>query len=143
MTPEQELGSLVSNAFAGQTGSFRPCAIYQERMDSIRVVVRDCSLTATRINDLVTVLEDTYYKPGRGVERYVGFTLKGVKRFCEKIGIATVGPVKLGEILDGIIQEFPDQQIEMAIDGIARRFVDETEVDLNSSNVVVMPQKAA
>lgn len=142
MTPEEQLGALVAADFADQAGEFRPCAIFQERLDCIKVLVRDCSVASTRVNEIVTVLEDLHYKPGQGIERYVGFTLKGVRWFCKKQGISTSEPVKIAHILDEILKEWSGTEIEFAIDGIARRFVDETAVDLTSSNVVLMPKAA-
>ena len=135
MTPEQELGALIKEAFPGEPGGFHPCAIFQDRLDCIRVIVRDCSITATRLNGVLTVLEDTHYKPGLDVELYVGFTIKGVRHFCQEHGIRIDSPVRIAEILDAILQVFPEREVKFAIDGIARRLVSDSEVDLTASNV--------
>jgi hypothetical protein len=142
MTPEEQLGAILANEIGGRMGEFRPCAIFQERLDSIRVVVRDCSLTATRINEVVTVLEDSHFRPGTGVERYVGFTIKGVKHFCRVHGIDTESPVRIADVLDAVLKSFPEEKVELAIDGIARRLVDNTSVDLTASSVVVLSDAA-
>lgn len=139
---QERIGSILNNQFSGRTGGFRPCAIFNERLDFIRVLVRDCSVTSTRINELVSVLEDTHYQPGQASERYIGFTLKGVRRFCRERGIDTDGPVKITKILDAILKAFPERELELAIDGIARRFIDDTAVDMNTSNVVMLAKAA-
>ena len=142
MTPDEQLRAIIKAELQGRDIKFRPCAIFHNRSDFIRVLVRDCSITSTRINELVSVLEDTHYRPGLGLERYVGFTIKGVKHFCRTHGIGTDSPVRITSILDAILRTFPEQEVELAIDGIARRFVDETAVDLSASNVVVMKKAA-
>jgi len=145
MKPEEQLGAILAKDFAGRSsGGFRPCAMFQERLDAIRVLVRDCGVTATRVNEVITVLEDTHYRPGMGVERYVGFMIKGVHHFCETNGIDTAGPVKIAQILDAVLKSFPAQRdVEYVIDGIARRFVKETEITLTGSNVVPVMKEAA
>ena len=83
MTTETEtLAALVRGTFREETGEFRPCAFFDEPLDCIRVMTRDCSVTETRVSDLMTVLEDNYYDPGSGGKRFVGFTIKGAKHFC-------------------------------------------------------------
>lgn len=126
---QEEIGAILDEQFAERPGAFRSCAIFNGRLDFIRVLVRDCSVTSTRINEVVSVLEDTHYKPGQGSERYIGFTLKGVRRFCRERGIGTDGPVRITEILDAILKAFPERELELAIDGIARRFIDDTAVE--------------
>ena len=85
MKTQDEIQALVREAFAGEVTRFRPCAFFDERLDCIRVVARDCSVLEERINDRVTVLLDNYY-PGMGRKQYVGFTIKGAKHFCQQQG---------------------------------------------------------
>ena len=56
---------------------FRPLVYYDPRLDCIRVIVRDCSVTESRIDEIFTVLEDNYHTINQ--EKYVGFTIKGVR----------------------------------------------------------------
>jgi len=58
-TPEQ-VEQLVRSAFAGSLVSFAPVLTLMTRWICIRVVARDCSVTETRVNNLITVLESTY-----------------------------------------------------------------------------------
>ncbi len=144
MTPEQQLTALVNDAFAGHSGEFRRCAIFEDRLDCIRILTRDCSITAIRVNAAVTVLEDTHYKSTPGASRYVGITIKGVRHFCKGQNISLDAPVRLASLLDAVLREFPETLVEFAIDGIARPLVEETaQVDLSTSGVVVMEPAAA
>src|SRR5688572_14521534 len=89
--------------------SFRPFVVFDEQLDCIRVVARDCSVTETRINELLTVLEDNY--PEADQTKYVGFTIKGAKHFCITHKIYVVGPVSVSTILDKILKTFPEPAV--------------------------------
>src|SRR5450432_3435060 len=85
-TPEQ-ISALVREVFAGASGEFRTCAFFDDRLDCIRVIARDCSVLETRINQSLTVLEDNYYQDSdRKHRQYVGFTIKGARYFCYEHG---------------------------------------------------------
>lgn len=104
MTTETEtLAALVRGTFREETGEFRPCAFFDEPLDCIRVMTRDCSVTETRVSDLMTVLEDSYYDPGSGGKRFVGFTIKGAKHFCNARDFRLTAPIRLTELLDAVL----------------------------------------
>lgn len=124
-----EVTALVREAFAGSTGEFRPCIVFDERLDCIRVVVRDCSVTETRINELITILEDNYYPASGGNRRYVGFTVKGARHFCQSQGLNIATPVKLSAIFDKILAVSPEPVVQMAIDGIARPLMEDQKLE--------------
>lgn len=122
-TPE-EIGALVRDTFAGATGEFRPCAFFDDRLDCIRVIARDCSVLETRINQYLTVLEDNYYQESDR-SPYVGFTIKGARHFCSEYGFDLNYPINISELLDAILKAFPDLAVELFVNGIARPLVKE------------------
>ena len=85
MTTE-EMTLLVRKSVEGHSGEFRPCAYFDEELDSIRILTRDCSITETRVNQLLTVLEATY--PDLTGRKRVGFTIKGARHFCQQQGLS-------------------------------------------------------
>jgi len=125
-TPE-ELGALVRATFVGETGEFRPCAVFDRALDCIRVITADTSVTEIRVNDLLTVLEDNY--PNSNSRKYVGFTIKGARHFCQQRSFNLTIPIKLTELLDAILASTPDPFVRVVIDGIARPLVEEKKIE--------------
>ena len=109
------LGDLVRNAFGGNPGEFRPCAFFDEPLDCIRVIVRDCSVTEWRVSRELTVLEDNYADPATGRELYVGFTIKGARHFCQQHGVDLSVPVRLSELLDKILAASSEDAVRLAV----------------------------
>lgn len=105
----------VKDAFGEGWKGFRPCAYFDERLDCIRVVTRDCSVLETRINPVLTLLEDNYHSESKG-KRYVGFTIKGASHFCHQRGISLAAPVNIGKLLDAIAAQFPDTLVQLAVE---------------------------
>ena len=127
-TPEQ-IGALVRKAFPGESGAFRPCAWFDERLDCIRVVARDCSVLETRLSDRLTILEDNYYhEPGRA-NLVVGFTIKGARYFCNENGLSLSTSIKMTALLDAILANFPEDMIRVCGDYIFRPLVVEKEIE--------------
>lgn len=124
MTSEQQVDALVRATFGEGSGAFRASAVFDEPLDCIRVVARDCSVTETRVSEIITVLEDSYWVAPRG-RRYVGFTIKGAKHFCKEQGFNLSTPIRLTEILDRILATFPDVSVRLAVDAVARPLVEE------------------
>jgi hypothetical protein len=124
MMPQARVASLMKKDFDGAAGEFRPCAYFDEALDCIRVISRDCSVMETRVSPLLTVLEDNYANPSKGRELYVGFTIKGVRHFCQQHGIDLNVPVKLTELLDKILEESPEPFVRMAVNEVARPLVE-------------------
>ena len=128
MKTTEEIAVQVREALAEYGGEFRPCAFFDVRLDCIRVVVRDCSILETRINEALTVLEDNYYQES-GKRRYVGFTIKGAAYFCKHHGFDLSVPVNIGKLLDAILTSFPSKMAELAVDGIARPLAEEERIE--------------
>ena len=126
-TPE-EISALVRETFAGPTGEFRPCAFFDDRLDCIRVIARDCSVLETRINQNLTVLEDNYYQESDR-KPYVGFTIKGARHFCSENGFDLNSPISISELLDAILKAFPGLTVEFFVNGIARPLVKEGKIE--------------
>ena len=84
-------------------GTFRPYAVFDEPLDCIRVVVRDCSVTEIRINDALTVLEANYPEV-QDASEIVGFTIKGVAHLCQTHGISATAPWRVADFLDAVLQ---------------------------------------
>jgi hypothetical protein len=124
MMPDREkMKELVLATFDGRIGEFRPCAFFDEPLDCIRVIVRDCSTTEIRVGPLLTVLEDNDADPKPGRELYVGFTIKGARHFCQQQGIDLAAPVQWSELLDRILAESSDTAVRLAVNAIAKPLV--------------------
>ena len=101
MTPEErELTALVQGARAS-AGAFRPFAIFDEQLDCIRVVWRDCSANEIRVSKMLTILEDNH--PESEELECVGFTIKGVAHICETRGISADAPWLLADFIDAVV----------------------------------------
>jgi hypothetical protein len=122
-TPEQ-ITSLVREAFAGQTGEFRACAYFDDSLDCIRVIARDCSITETRINSMITVLEAT-----RGGTKCVGFTLKGARYFCKEHRLNLNTPITVSQLFDAIMAASPDLVVATFVDHVLRPLVREEGIE--------------
>ena len=116
--------SLPEASWAG----FRPCAFFDENLDCIRVIARDCSVLEERINDRVTVLIDNYH-PNRGAKKYVGFTIKGAKHFCREQGWDARKSIKMTTLLDALLARFPELVVEWFIDTVAKPLTQEEKIE--------------
>jgi hypothetical protein len=128
MKTSEQIGAQVRGAFAGASGEFRPCAFFDDRLDCIRVVARDCSVLETRINQSLTVLEDNYYQESDR-KQYVGFTIKGARHFCYEHGFDLNSPIDISKLLDAILKAFPELAVELFVNGIARPLVKEGKIE--------------
>jgi hypothetical protein len=116
-----EITQQVREAAAGNSRSFRPCAYFDDSLDCIRVITRDCSILETRINQYMTVLEDNYEKADD--QKYVGFTVKGARHFCQEHGFDLSVPVNIGKVLDQIFASSPEPAVQMSIRLVARPLI--------------------
>jgi len=126
-TPE-DIRAGVQEVFAGPTGEFRPCAFFDDRLDCIRVIARDCSVLETRINPVLTVLEDNYFEEAHQ-KQYVGFTIKGARHFCAEHGFNLNAPINLSDLLDAILKAFPNVAVELFVNAIAKPLVKEEKIE--------------
>ncbi len=127
MKTTQELTELVRESLSGGTvGQFRPCAFFDDRLDCIRVIARECSVVETRVNGLLTILEANY---PRGDRECAGFTIKGARYFCQKYGLSLATPIKISDLLDAVLQAAPDVVVRTIIDHVARPLVKEARIE--------------
>jgi len=107
---------------------FKPVAYYDEDLDCIRVVVRECSTTEVRINRALTLLEDNF--PNAGDDKFVGFNIKGVRYFCAEKGWSLDHPIRLSSLLDAIVRLFPDMSVELAV-ALAKKMIPDQEIEVH------------
>ena len=99
------LEELVNGTFSDEAVAFRPCAFFDEGLDCIRVIARDCSVVEERVSEHVTVLMDNYYpEPGR--RQYVGFTIKGARHLCKQHGWDTARSIEMAQLLDAVASSY-------------------------------------
>jgi hypothetical protein len=127
MERQDEITNLMKDAFAGHAGTFRPCAFFDDRLDCIRVIAKDCSVLEQRINDRVTILLDLYSPSDR--KECVGFTLKGAYHLCQQHGWDSSRAIKMSELLDAILSSVPEMAVKIFIDLVARPLVAEKKID--------------
>jgi hypothetical protein len=121
-----EMAAHVKEAFAGNPGKFRPCAFFDDRLDCIRVIARDCSVLETRVNPAITVLEDNYAESKD--KRYVGFTIKGARHFCKEHNFDLSAPIEMSALLDAILTGFPEFAVDVFINFVARPLVEKEKI---------------
>lgn len=129
MSDIEKLSELVRRHSEG-VAAFSPCAFYDDRLDCIRIIARDCSLLEERINDRITVLVDAHYpRPGMTADqRYVGFTIKGARHFCKENGLAS-GTIKVMELLDAVLKTCPEVVVQLVVEYIARPLVEQKKIE--------------
>jgi hypothetical protein len=89
------------------TSSFKPVAYYDERLDCIRVITRDCSVSEIRVDAFLTLAEDNHPASGANVlDRYVGFTVKCVHEILHKPNHPPKS-IELGRLLSKIVDDLP------------------------------------
>jgi len=130
MTSPDEIGALVKKAFSEGSSEFRPCAFFDDRLDCIRVIVRDCSVLEERINNRITVLLDNYHpRPGQGGRKCVGFTIKGARHFCQERGWGAQTSVTMTDLLDAVVASSPEAVVGWFVDFVARPLVREEKIE--------------
>ncbi len=77
---------------------FKQRAYYDQHLDCIRVVIRECSFCEHRLTAIMTVLEDNYPEPGQ--QPFVGFVIKGVEHLFESLQLPLEGVLPFIELFD-------------------------------------------
>jgi hypothetical protein len=127
MNPQTDLATLVRATFAG-VGEFRACAFFDERLDCIRIITKDCSVLEERISDRVTILLNLYDpKPGR--KECVGFTLKGARHFCHQHALSMVVPLATSTLMDKMLASFPEKAVQVFIELVAKPLIDAERIE--------------
>lgn len=87
--------------------AFEPFADYDQDLDCIRVIVKDCSVCEYRINEYLTVLHDTDPESPPGP---IGFTLKGIRAQLDAKRDSLSLTLGLTELLDELIKRAPNEE---------------------------------
>jgi hypothetical protein len=87
---------------------FRPFAYYDKHLDCIRVQVLDCSFKEDRKNRIITVLTANHSEQ----DSFAGFNIKGVRYLFEQLKLPATGIYKMTELIDKMVQFFPDAAIK-------------------------------
>lgn len=127
MESQNEINALMKEAFQGHSSAFRPCAFFDDRLDCIRVISKDCNVLEERINDRVTILLDLYPKQGR--KECIGFTLKGAYHLCKENQWDPMRPIKMSKLLDAILASIPEKAVKVFIELVAKPLVEEKQID--------------
>jgi len=122
------LEGLIRGAISPDSKEFRPCAFFDDRLDCIRVIARDCSVCEERINDRLTVLIDNYHERRPDSMKYVGFTIKGARHACRELGLDLSAPIKMTSLLDAMLASWPDTDVMIFVDKIARPMIEQANI---------------
>jgi hypothetical protein len=128
MKQQDEITGLVRATLSESSGEFRPCAFFDERLDCIRIITKDCSVLEERISDRVTILQNNYdLQPGR--KECVGFTLKGARHLCHQNGLDMAMPLTMSKLLDAMLASFPEKVVQVFIEFVAKPLVQEQKIE--------------
>jgi hypothetical protein len=101
-----DMNTRIENAFGLKAlKPFSPVAYFDCHMDCIRIELRDCSITETRINEHITILEDNY--PGDR-PLVAGLMLKGVRHLFIEWNLPLNGIVHVTSILNEVVKKYPE-----------------------------------
>jgi hypothetical protein len=128
MKDQDQIKALVTESLSQGTRDFRPCAFFDDRLDCIRVIARDCSVLEERINDRLTVLMDNHY-PAFGRKKYVGFTIKGARHFCKEHGWDLARSIKIAEVLDALVSTSPEIVVQWFVEIVANPIIQEGKIE--------------
>lgn len=107
---------------------FRPFAYYDKHLDCIRVQTLDCSFKEERKNRIVTVLSANHSEQNN----FAGFNIKGVRYVFEQMGLPATGVYKLTDLVDKLVQFFPDAAIKQ-VQGLFRPILQEQDLSVELS----------
>ena len=125
MSDLDKMAMLVTKTWEGETDEFGPCAFFDDRLDCVRVIARDCSVLEERISDRITVLVDAHHSEDRG-NRYVG--IKGARHFCKQQDLSP-GVIKMTVLLDAILKSCPEEVVQMFIEYVARPLIKDKHIE--------------
>ena len=78
---------------------FKPVVYYNARLDTVRVLTADCSVTEVPIiMNFLTVYERNHFTE-EGQEKIVGFSLECARSFCRSRGLKIKGATRVSDIL--------------------------------------------
>lgn len=127
MPTKEEVTALVREAAPDGFGEFRPCAFFDERLDCIRVMTKDCSVREDRVNDWLTILIKNH--SGASRKECVGFTLKGACHLFSKYGWEASEVISMSDLLDAVLRSFPETAVQVFIDYVAKPLVEEEQIE--------------
>lgn len=94
---------------------FQPIAYYDKHLDCIRVQLKDCSFTEKRLNKYWTILEENHGQSNA----LAGFNIKGIHYLAQKLGFSTTGVMKLTDLIDKIVKNYPDSAAQIIEEGFS------------------------
>jgi hypothetical protein len=120
-------GHDIASFMAENLQEFRPIAYFDKHLDCIRVKLEDCSAVEVRLNRFLTIL-----KPGPNDE-IVGFTIKGIAHLFSKLGLKRDGILKVVDILNKMLEKYPDESLRRVYQIARQQNADELKVDFREA----------
>lgn len=102
---------------AKEMGPFQPIAYYDEHLDLIRVVLRDCSVLETRVNKMFTLLHDN--SPQKGQSRCMGFVIKGARHLLDEWGMSDKKAHAVVDLLNKVLALLPAEENDRVTEELA------------------------
>lgn len=127
---EKEIAEEIREFFGGEIPKFKPFAVYDEQLDTIRVMVRDCSYCQMWYGGGIFLLEDNYPRRRNSFrKRFVGFEIECVRSLCSRFSLPFKNQLELLEVLEAAKIQYPHlaTQIaacEMLVDRLPNPFVE-------------------
>lgn len=123
---QQHLEDSISFIKEFGADEFKPFACYDKHLDCIRVRIKDCSVIEERLSHIFTVLKSSH----SDLEFFVGFNIKGVRHLFEEVGLPHEGVIKLTDIINAIVKEYPDGFVKMVHEEF-KSVIDDNEISVN------------
>jgi len=133
----EEAVSIIATANIGlEFNEFRPYAYYDQYMDCIRVSVEDVTTVEERCDEFITLHRAAKLEGSVANDRYIGFTLKGIRHLFADINLSLEGAHKLSLILDKLVLAKPHTVLSRIVRLVKdiesfRDATNELEVDFN------------
>jgi hypothetical protein len=118
---------IVLAALQGRIGMFRPCAYFEDRLDCIRVITKDCRVLEERLNARITIHWNL--QPAASQRECVGFTFKGALHFCERHSLDITRPIEIGAFLDAIARTEQETAARAFVELVARPLVHDGQIE--------------
>lgn len=109
----------------GADGAFVPFAYFDKHLDCIRVRIRDCSVIEERLSRIFTIQRTARAE----APITVGFTIKGVRHLFQELELPANGPVKLADIINGIVKLYPDSFVKRIQEEFSDMMTTDVEFD--------------
>jgi hypothetical protein len=71
---------------------------------------------------------DSYY-PAPGRKRYVGFTIKGARHFCQRQGWPLSRSIQMADVLDALMASSPGIVVQWFMEQVAKPIVEDENTE--------------